>query len=894
MKQGDGLEQEGLSVMGALQKPVTELTPQDRAALLKPLGTRGRPFPMRARIARTTQDGQTQDVWVLGVLEDDDNPLRVYSERSYAEVVGLAFRDMPTPNMLRAFRDAVLLREPDNKRRVQFIKGDPGAGKSHMAKLLARMSSKQGALVVDCGGKNLSELLFETVLDFNSDSRFYAELDRRLGQGQLNPLSVQILKDAMGDAFFEDGFRQAIDWAAVGDPKGDDFGVDETRGHFSREVRISNALEALKRVSHIEGMGSLGGNTLGMATQEGPLIRAFKEGRELVLDEYNKSKEGTDDVLQSVLQFLAGEIDEHTVENKLKEKGNSASQTFTFRRSDMKPGFFVTLTGNAIEDGKTTRRLSKSVNSRLDPYTLPLANVEDWQHRICQLMTGLPVSTIYRSSEAQWKDDKEGFGKMLLQLRFLGLNEKERAAVPPHQVMMLRNWDRVLEGTAKLARFYHAWSQMVDPNSRLLQSPNYADVMLEVDEEYCSEMAVDFRKIIKHLAEAQPVIGKVAAPQDAIGYELGDWSRAPQLAPSSAQQEPPEAEFGSRYVTVLMDKVTETTRDLGKTNLHRRLMALAEECGLTGTVLEEGAATQRRLVADLLNIHSGDELSPSGQARLVQGQLCRLLRSHDSRLGMSDDRIVGLPKLMAVLSALEDHPVEITPDSNRIWLPNLDARKAGAEPLVQCASQDAVGSAEEPSLQSLAEHSEVMLSLALPRVGERNLQALFTKGLSASGLTSGAGDAVVDDSLGVAELSSPTMLGLTTLMLRKDSPTGPKAVPVHVLHNASSGRTVVVGDTCDAGTVQMLKRRGISYVDRSQPRVLQRANAALQEVIRGAKPETMALLKRAFLLRNDVPEGGELKVETATLAELLAGTAAKPVLPHYLMRKPVHGSSPAP
>lgn len=873
--------------MGVLQKPVKDLTPQDRQALLKPLGTRGRPFPMRARLSRTTQDGQVQDVWVLGVLEDDDNPLRVYSERSYAEVVGLAFRDMPTPNMLRAFRDAVLLREPDSKRRVQFVKGDPGAGKSHMAKLLARMSTRQGALVVDCGGKNLSELLFETVLDFNSDSRFYAELDRRLSNGQLNPLSTQILKDAMGDAYIEQGWKAAIDWSAVGNPRDSDRTEDAPQG--SQRERIGRVLEALHRVSHIEGMGSLGGNTLGMATQEGPLIRAFKEGRELVLDEYNKSKEGTDDVLQSVLQFLAGEIDEHTVENKLKEKGNDAAQTFTFKRADMKPGFFVTLTGNAIEDGKTTRRLSKSVNSRLDPYTLPLASVEDWQHRICQLMTGLPISTIYRSSEAQWKEDKEGFGKLVMQLRFLGLSEQEKAAVPPHQVTMLRNWDRVLEGTAKLARFYHAWSQMVDPNSRMLQSPNYADVMLEVDEEYCSEMAVDFRKIIKHLAEAQPVIGQVSAPQDAIGYELGDWGRPPRLA-TSAQQEPPEAEFGSRYVQVLMDKVTETTRDLGKTNLHRRLMALAEECGLSGTVLEEGAATQRRLVADLLNIHAGDELSPSGQARMVQAQLCRLLRSDDPRLMAPDDRIVGLPKLMQTLSALEDHPVALTAESNRIWLPNRDARSAAVQPLVQCATQDALGAEPPADARALAEHSELMLSLALPRVGERNLQALFTRGLSGSGLTSGSGDTVVDDSLGVAELSSPTMLGLTTVMLRKDTERGAEAVPVHVLHNASSGRSVIVGDACDAATVQMLKRRGISYVDRTQPRTVQRANAALTEVIRGAKPETLALLKRAFLLRNDSPKDEDPKAETLTLAELLAGSASRPVLPHYLTRKPVHGS----
>ena len=74
--------------------------------------------------------------------------------------------------------------------------------------------------------------------------------------------------------------------------------------------------------------------------------------------------------LQTVLQFMTGEIDEATVENSMKVNGRDETYAFTFRRSDIKPGFFVTMTGNKDTDGHSTHSLSRSAYSRINPLRL--------------------------------------------------------------------------------------------------------------------------------------------------------------------------------------------------------------------------------------------------------------------------------------------------------------------------------------------------------------------------------------------------------------------------------------------------------------------------------------------------------------------------------------------
>ncbi|MDF3025214.1 MAG: hypothetical protein K0R10_2575, partial [Alphaproteobacteria bacterium] len=339
-----------------LKTPLKDLTPEDLKSLEKPLGTSDRPYPMWGS-QRVEHNGRADLEQVLSVIADDTYPMKVFSDRPYKEVIAMAYADMPVPSMLPLFFDGLERRKPTSTNRTQMMIGDPGAGKSFLGAMQGRLRSRDPIEVLDCGGKNMRELLFEMVLDFGAGDALPKSIDKRLQAGALEPLSVALLKGLPSEvvSLNADGQVASIDWNGL-----------KTSGND----KVEQAFEVLKKVSKIEGLDNAGGNALGMNSQYGPLIRKFMAGEEIVLDEYNKSREGTDDNLQTVWQFCIGELKECTVENPLKNKDASAGPSeFTFRREDMKPGFFVTLTGNKKEDGVTTRSLNKSVYSRLSPQT---------------------------------------------------------------------------------------------------------------------------------------------------------------------------------------------------------------------------------------------------------------------------------------------------------------------------------------------------------------------------------------------------------------------------------------------------------------------------------------------------------------------------------------------
>jgi len=489
-------------------KQAQELSEQ----LVKPLGTSSRPYPMWGS-QRVDYNGQSDVEQVLSVIADDQNPLKVYSEREYKEVVAMAFCDMPVPSMLPLFKEGLERRQPESTNRTQMMIGDPGAGKSFLGSLQGRMRSKKPVEVFDCGGKNMNDLLFEMVLDFGTGDALPKAIDKRLQSGALEPLSFAKLKALPGASLDSEGHIESIDW-------------NYFKGSATPE-EVESALQILKDVSQIEGLDKGGGNALGMNSQYGPLIRWYLEGREGVLDEYNKSKEGSDNALQTVWQFLIGEINTCTVENPLKNKDSTnGPSSFTFRREDMQAGFFITLTGNKTEDGLTTRSLNKSVYSRLSPKTLPDPTEADWQHRICQMMVGLPVSTLYAVFQDQANESPKDFGEWLLTLR------REKAAiegvpVPELQETLLQNWRNVVHASEKLAKFYGAWAAMTDAED--LMTTGNMDLIEEVDEEYSKKEGVDFRKIKQHLEEAIPIRSRMQPVDTEVAIDFKNFIKQPAV-----------------------------------------------------------------------------------------------------------------------------------------------------------------------------------------------------------------------------------------------------------------------------------------------------------------------------------------------------------------------------
>ncbi len=889
--------------MSILKKRVEELSSEDLDSLKKPLGIQGRPYPMRTGVTMRHSNGDESFAFRLGVIEDDQNPLLVYADRPYAEVVGLAMRDMPTPSMLPLFFDALSRRSPGNKRTIQFLKGTAGAGKTFMSESIGKMRDPRGPLKIDCGQKNLAELLFETVLDFNSTRKFYDELDKKLASGTVNPLTVRLLKDSLGTAIEEDEKGKVrVHWDRIGHGNLNDADGKAT----TSEQATKTAMNALREVSRLEGLDGAGGNALGMATQEGPLIRAWKEGREVILDEFNRGKKGTTSSLHGVLQFFAGELDEITVENTLKEKGeNEDSQKFVFRRSEQRTGFFVTLTGNAEEDGDDVDELPQSVNSRIMPQTIPVATIEDWQHRICQILTGMPISTIYYSSEQQWAKNPEAFREKLLEWRTLGLSEQQVKNIPALQLKLLDRWEDTLEATEKLAKFYFSWSMLTNPDSKAYRSGDLAHILTELDETYHKEMTIDFRKITAHINEALEARPSVVTPEESQGYETGSWNEAPKKRVGTMAYDP-SRNFGTRLKNVLLKTVSETTQALGKTSLFRQLDQLSRDCGLKEASLKEGRPSTRATIESLLNEDPYQSRNPRVQARIVRDMMCDYWRGKSGKdvhiIKVNNDELLSVAAVQRALQAVQmaqsandnapQAPEGTAPKAKirQMFVVTEDLDRLSLAPFANAEIQDTASALADPdakiahpSTQSLIARDDFLMSLSIPKVRDTALRAIWSDALSRSGAATHGIEKVKDPSLAMAEGSATNGLGITTLVTRVGEGTKARESTLHIVHNALSGKGLIVGDKIKSSLKDVFNSCGITYVERTADNAEQLLHKGLRQVLPDVDyKKNEGLLKNAFLMRNSSPSSEDSAA--VTLAQTLLAKDAGSYLPQYVVQ----------
>ncbi len=868
-----------------LRKKIKELTPEDLAQLEKPLGTPDRPFPMWGTVSGVDNKGRPVLEQQLTMVADDQRPMMVYSDRAYADVVALAYCDMPVPSMLPNMYDILERARPESKSRAYMMIGDPGFGKSFLGALAGRLGSKEPVNVLDCGGKNMRELLFEMVLDFGSGEALPDAIDKRLKAGTLKSLSLGLIEQFNTVETKPAGLseKQSKDWDAqhiiVTKDANDTLSIDWEKLRAGSKEKIEGVYNLLTRISKIEGLDNAGGNALGMNSQYGPAIRAFMEGRPIVFDEYNKSREGTDDSLQTYLQFIVGEIDVCTVQNPLKNKDNSnGPDSFTFRREDMKLGHFAILTGNKKEDGVTTRSLNKSVYSRLDPQVLADPTPQDWQHRLCQIMSGMPVSTLANVFQPDRKKDKKAFGDWLLSLRRKKAEITGEKTVPPLQETLLRNWDQLVDATERLGNFYSKWQKLTDVDKIIAE--NASDLGMEVDEEYSKRTSIDFRKVIKHVEEALPVRPRMSTLDNNHVVKFGKWDQPPEL--TKKEVESVSLHFGTRLTDLIMRKVYETSGAIGKEKLYGHLKQSMIACGLKDIHLKEGARSeQRRSVEDTLNLSPirDEDMWPE----YAQTVLCDYLRSVDKNITVTDnEQIVTATQMAAALKEIDRLATESgKPD---IMVINRDYKTLAKSPFVAARIVDDALQPEDavaPKAKDLVSSEEFVMSMALPSVGKNNLKAVWEKTLSdILGQSEDAGDvpqaqntgssgvksSQEDDSLQIAENRHSTGLALTTVIAKETVGGKDVETSVHIMANSARGRMVVVAGNINPQLQDKLLNAGISYVNRNEPNARSKAEAAINDLTSGVDENTRKFLRSAFSYRNHMDEK---KDSDKSLSELL-------------------------
>lgn len=787
------------------------------------LGTEDRPYPMIQKSIGS--DGRFKET--LGVLSDGS--LKINSERNEDEILGLAFRDMPSPGMLKLFLEGCVQRETDDPRKVEFMMGDPGAGKSFLANLHAKMRTGRGALLVDCGGRDLSELLYETVLDYDGGKSIYQEIDAKLAAGTMSPASIKLLQNALGDAMSIDGDQASIDWKAV-----------------SGQKDVEAAVDAVQKVAGMEGLGKGGDVSIGLTTKEGPIIQAWRENRPLILDEYNKAKPGTDDALQILWQVFNGEMAEHTV------KGGGG-KSFTFTKSDMPDKFFVTLTGNLTKDGYSTRSLSSSAYQRLQPQYIEAPTTADWQHRICQKLTGMPVSTIYKANEDYWKKHPEEFTDYLIDLRKKGLSEEQQANIPTWQFAMLKNWENVLTASEQLATFYDQWAQVTDPNSKLHEeaqkggNSKVAELLDEIDENYAAEVGVGLRRMLRHIDKST-----IISPEVKLGGDIRSREDRVDTGP-----EPTEKKFGTRLSRTILEDINATAE--GREKLMDWLLVRSAEAGLFEMIMEEGRTTGDRLVSNLLDIDPEKQKEIPENIEEIHTMLCDYLRTKYEGLSEENTDIISPAKLEHVLHELggQKEVERMTSRSGVLLLPNEDVESltdlpiaptvgVEAQPVAQpwaSAGEDVKQrhekiSEEEQGLedsialptQELVNSERFLVSLAIPGVKKNNIEATFSEHNFQMSLT--------EEDVSYAMLNNTAETGLAVNMLATKT-TGPDGQEqdeyLYVVHDRFGNRGE--GSTLITGTAEIsprlkdaLEKNGVTYVNRNDADAKEKINAALDEL----------------------------------------------------------------
>lgn len=863
-----------------LRTKISHLTPDDLARLEKPLGTPDRPFPMWGTVKVMDDSGKPSFEQRLTKVADAERPMMVYSDRAYPEVMALAYCDMPVPSMLTNMYDILERARPESKNRSYMMIGDPGFGKSFLGALIGRLGSREPVDVLDCGGKNMRELLFEMVLDFGSNDALPSAIDKRLASGTIQDMSIGLLKTIPGGHVTEsESGRISIDWAAL----------KESGPH------VEKAFEVLSKVSKIEGLDNAGGNALGMNSQYGPAIRAFLDGRPIVFDEYNKSREGTDDNLQTYLQFVVGEIDTCTVQNPLKNKDNTKGpDSFTFRREDMRLGHIAVLTGNKKEDGVTTRSLNKSVYSRLDPQVLQDPTPEDWQHRLCQIMSGLPVSTLYHTFREKADKDPEAFGDWLLSMRRTKADLVEKKPVPPLQETLLRNWPALVNSTERMGKFYHKWQQLTDVDKA---AGTDATLGQEVDEEYSKRTSIDFRKVIKHVEEAIPVRPRMSQLGNDAEISLKGWDQAPVV--KKKEVEDVALHFGTRMTDLLLRKAYETSGAIGKPNLDRLLKAEMADCGLKDIHLNEAARSHQKSVEDLLNITIFRDKNRNVQATIAQRIMCDYLRSVDPNIKTADnEQIVTTTQMAVAIDEINRHAAENKP---ALMVVNDNYQTLSKTPFVAAKIVDTAVSPDESEkvrTEDLLTYRELVTALVMPGVGENNRKSIWDsniseclKALDGGGEKGATAPAVVqkpaaandvnevsqDMAIEIAENRSASGLGVTSLVVRdKDKEGKDCEVVAHVVINGKRDRMIVVGPSLPESLEADLKQGGIAHISRDDRGARAKIGEAMDDLLQGVDEEACLRLKEAFAYRNAVtPEQSNKDINDVLVDKTVAPRVCK-------------------
>lgn len=394
--------------------------------------------------------------FLMRVLEAGDffeeriENLSIPSALSYDELFYQIHRNFPTNNciglylkVLDSFRD-IPTEDGFEDKGVSFSRpqkavifyGPAGNGKTSTLIAACYLVFGEEPIVFHAAGKNLERLLVEPKLTHGSESAIKILADRYNGVsgGFLSKEAKRKLEEHFPEAFTHQ------------EPKK----FEPYKISFSEE-----SIRILETLCKWEGI-IVPSEGLGIEFEYGDLVRAFEEGRPLIIDEFDKSIGGSQ--LNLILQVLSGDLD---MEAKFHEKGLS----FHFDPKKIKPGFRIFCTANNALDNAVQQELAESFSQRFEKFEVKDVDTLDIAIRIFQRLTRVNPNTITSVSSAHLAEDinflYEQVGKPLDEEEYFFLSRPKETLQACYQ----------LAGWASCCNF---WTQQYmekfgfeDPNSKI-------------------------------------------------------------------------------------------------------------------------------------------------------------------------------------------------------------------------------------------------------------------------------------------------------------------------------------------------------------------------------------------------------------------------------------------
>lgn len=708
--------------IGMRDKPAADMTREELRQFMRGLGLPGLYFPM-ADLVKNNQGGFT---WELGMIHtpDHDKALWIPSEQPLERVYGKLLRDCPTPQMMLAFRKLVSRLQPDSENMLVAIFGDPSSGKSHIIKEVGAMVYPTGCTVVDCGGLNMRELFWRTVIDYGQGVK--EQLEKKAAEGKVMQSSLDLLESSFpGSVVRDEAGAVKINWDAVG-ARRQEIGADgkletvEDRGDAA--LRATNLL---RLIYEREGI-AVQSNAFGIKTVEGEIFESFKTGQPIFLDEFNKCQRGTLDAYQNFLEWVNGN-DKNPVliiANPMATTDKDSPAYLEFDRRKRKLGWFMGLAGNDPKDGATTQALSESMEARLNIIRIGDPSLLDWEHRYSQILTGFPLKPWYDFFEAEAKADPAGFAKMLVNYRLLGLTAAERRLVPPHQIEALKNFQSTVEAIRQMAEGYHDQQQLSKPESAKANDLAFKNCQNELAVGR-KNIRITFRTAINELRDALRALPEVLRKgKVALVSDLAAAFQSASAVYGTGFSAPAWHRLGANLVRVRQEAIANATVDMPQTQA--ALVTLWETNGVFPAELKEAKKSEKK--KPLVDLLSFDDMLEEGlgnreELEKKRGTLLAALKSIRPDLQASPEQVIPLKNLALALKEVEaakDAPTAIV-------MPNTDFNAVTKNPVVvgEALPNYDLKKPLESAEYELVDFRAVLASLAVDGYAERNRERIW-------------------------------------------------------------------------------------------------------------------------------------------------------------------------